>query len=111
MSEAKMTAELLPCPFCGGEAYVESYGPGKWQGGVYCSTEGCSADGHNHDSEDAAVAAWNRRAELKAPRFSESEREALEKIIEAAESWDVPHHREWPALKQAAATIRKMLTP
>ncbi len=52
---------LKPCPFCGGEPYLESYGPGGFSGSVYCSTEGCAADGYNASSEKEAIDRWNRR--------------------------------------------------
>ncbi len=57
-------ADLLPCPFCGGEARVEG---GKWWPHVECDT--ClaqSGDVRDHDAHpgvqscDEAVAAWNR---------------------------------------------------
>ena len=51
--------ELKPCPFCGCEAYVES-----WQNGphwVRCLD--CGATIQAESSRDKAVDAWNRRHE------------------------------------------------
>ena len=74
-----MTENLLPCPFCGGEAklhdglinivpVIDEYGAyidadlegtPAW---VECTACGAAADGF--DDADEAVAAWNRRAIL-----------------------------------------------
>lgn len=55
------TPELKPCPFCGDESDAEprNYGTGAWH--VLCSHCGVSLPA-NHATEDAAIAAWNRRA-------------------------------------------------
>lgn len=62
--------ELLPCPFCGGEAEVKKvYGVNKHY--VICSNSKVLFEDHCvltgvgarvYDSKDAAIAAWNRRA-------------------------------------------------
>lgn len=57
-------SELLPCPFCGGEARtaVKSYGDTHyWR--IYCDVIGCAfgSSGVYH-SEAEAIAAWNTRA-------------------------------------------------
>ena len=62
--------ELKPCPFCGGEAKImthESYVPESWRSlvgvyGVVCTS--CRAGGYQFwDTEEQAIAAWNRRAD------------------------------------------------
>jgi hypothetical protein len=56
-----MSNELIPCPFCGGEAEVmieSSY----YFGG--CKVEECQASGLWHVERDVAVAWWNRRASV-----------------------------------------------
>jgi Lar family restriction alleviation protein len=51
-------SELKPCPFCGGTP--RSF----WGSDVnYVQCLACSADGPVADTEDEAIAAWNRRAE------------------------------------------------
>jgi len=65
-----MSAELKPCPFCDdvgaevAESYLASAITGKNKLAVYCNT--CFCEGPTHDTEDGAIAAWNRRA-LAAP--------------------------------------------
>jgi Lar family restriction alleviation protein len=48
--------ELKRCPFCGGNADVYEAGQLRW---VHC--HGCGAESDECTSDDAAIAAWNRR--------------------------------------------------
>lgn len=50
--------ELLPCPFCGGEARIITAAGESW---VLCDE--CKATTEAHTSRQIAIAAWNRRAE------------------------------------------------
>lgn len=55
--------ELLPCPFCGGEAEIltaESM-RGGYLFGIMCND--CCSRGDVYDTEAEAIAAWNTRAE------------------------------------------------
>ena len=60
-------AELKPCPFCGHEAFAE---PSKVRKGYECVIQcsGCLAcmlsitHDTEEEAEEAAIAAWNRRA-------------------------------------------------
>ena len=55
--------ELLPCPFCGGEAEVltaESMN-GGYLFGIMCND--CLSRGDVYDTEAEAIAAWNTRAQ------------------------------------------------
>lgn len=63
-----MSEELKPCPFCGGHA--TSYGTRKMESGgsthclIHCDE--CSAR-LSAETENDAVEAWNRRADLIDP--------------------------------------------
>jgi len=55
--------ELLPCPFCGGEAEIltaESMN-GGYLFGIMCND--CRSRGDVYDTEAEAIEAWNTRAE------------------------------------------------
>lgn len=57
-------SELLPCPFCGGEAETltaESMN-GGYLFGIMCND--CRSRGDVYDNEAEAIAAWNTRAEM-----------------------------------------------
>lgn len=51
--------ELLPCPFCGGEAETW-YDGALWH--VICKSENCAAMSSPRFTEAEAIAAWNNRA-------------------------------------------------
>lgn len=62
MTDSKTTTELLPCPFCGGEATKMSYGTEDdlfWW--VECRE--CNATIDNRATSAEAIAAWNTRAD------------------------------------------------
>ena len=66
--------ELLPCPFCGSKAKVmkldlKAIDEGWQLWGVWCEDDLSDEYSHGHyidnyATEEEAVAAWNRRAEL-----------------------------------------------
>ena len=71
--------ELLPCPFCGGEASAEGtvrYGDrtvkeNEWDQSVfhYCNCQSCGVSNRGlvgHRTKDEAIRAWNTRAALRA---------------------------------------------
>lgn len=55
--------DLLPCPFCGGEADIV----GDWKTNysdyyqVFCENCGVSQTGQDYEAEQEAIEAWNRR--------------------------------------------------
>lgn len=76
-----MTAELKPCPFCGGEASAHGYVRyGKpltdvfWKGGLpiteafFCNCIACGvtniAGQVGHQTREQSITAWNTRADL-----------------------------------------------
>jgi Lar family restriction alleviation protein len=70
MTAKDTPAALLPCPFCGGAVAVEKvFASDQYESYGYWSIE-CTAHeaqtglfcGVHADSEDEAIAAWNRRA-------------------------------------------------
>jgi Lar family restriction alleviation protein len=74
----EMTEELKSCPFCGGaDATIGTEKKGKkhpWlRSYVHCKV--CSANMYGFQTEDQAIAAWNRRAPSPA---IEKAREALQ---------------------------------
>lgn len=52
---------LLPCPFCGGEAFMERWMPDN-DGRIYCQCCVASQPVTPQQSDASAIAAWNRRA-------------------------------------------------
>ncbi len=76
--------ELLPCPFCGGEASATNY---IVEGAVRCSD--CRAyvsrtHGHDEAGYEEAIAAWNTRADLSADLIAAARREGWNAALEAA---------------------------
>jgi Lar family restriction alleviation protein len=65
-----MSAELKPCPFCGGKAYRDRVDdkPLFW---VACLE--CGIDGRICESEPEAITAWNRRPPESSERVPLSE--------------------------------------
>ena len=50
-------AELLPCPFCGGEAMLQTV----WRASFEAACDSCTARGPRASAPAEAIAAWNRR--------------------------------------------------
>lgn len=76
-TEAKAAAERLePCPFCESRALTV-------EGGLafYVNCNSCDADGPLVNTQNEAIAAWNRRA---APREREAALEEAAKLVEGS---------------------------
>lgn len=98
MDSAMETDELLPCPFCGGEAEVWSHHYEKditlWQ--VRCSIRpyevetACYASESfiSFDTEEEAIEAWNTRAERTFPdEVQEAQHHLFELERITGETW------------------------
>ena len=57
------TIELKPCPFCGGEAFFQSSGNGKYNWLVKCQQ--CCAQTYNGETKSVAARYWNFRKEVE----------------------------------------------
>ena len=55
-------AALLPCPFCGGEAYLSDDASHSRAYFIGCKVDDCFGEIHWEQTKAAAIAAWNRRA-------------------------------------------------
>lgn len=58
-------AELLPCPFCGGNA-DKIQTAGMWKIECWNMEEGCGVETAFFNKEEDAIAAWNTRAKVGA---------------------------------------------
>jgi Lar family restriction alleviation protein len=95
-----MTSDLLPCPFCGGEARPEAMVVG-WR--IGCPRSACSFSGPYSPSKDVAeaIAAWNRRtpsADLEAAR---AKIERLEGALAAEDDY-------WKASRALACALPRL---
>jgi hypothetical protein len=74
--------QLLPCPFCGGEAILDDVssflGDAKWS--PACETEDCVMWNAKYATQREAAAAWNTRMEAVRPPVGE---EAVERVAKA----------------------------
>ena len=55
--------ELLPCPFCGGEAILTSRETNYFATRYFVMCEQCHAESKNCQHKEDAVYAWNKRAD------------------------------------------------
>ena len=63
-AQMREAAALLPCPFCGGEAYLSEDASHSRAYFIGCNVEDCFGEIHWEQTKAAAIAAWNRRAEV-----------------------------------------------
>lgn len=78
---SKEPPELLPCPFCGGDA-----GDTYYQLGWFISCKHCSASTEVTNAKARAVEAWNRRAPaVPVPQFNHTAKRKLNILLGAGE--------------------------
>lgn len=70
-------AELLPCPFCGGEGKDEWRDGGRAHHRIYCQTCQASTGWANIGHDASAYRDWNTRAAPNAGAVSEAELEKM----------------------------------
>lgn len=85
-----MSNKLKPCPFCGGEAIIDSFVGVGWI--VICNK--CDASIGYKETEQEAIDAWNRRVE---PTFTPDELGAIRRMFD--ESY--PRSRKLPEIEQS----------
>jgi Lar family restriction alleviation protein len=88
------TEQLLPCPFCGGEAvYFPQEYPDKTFHAVKCKN--CYIVWEGHPTKSAAIEKWNTRAALSPPQAVDEKgiREAAEELYPFNNAND-RHHLE-----------------
>ena len=93
LSAAATEGELLPCPFCGGPAEVESKRCG-WR--VHCIKPSCYTAGPYPDdcTEAEAITAWNQRT----GQLVAVSDDAVERVKAAIKQtvWNYPDHVRVP---------------
>ena len=104
------TPELLPCPFCNGEACINSEPNRVWRR-VQCT--GCETEQADSHSLEEAVALWNTRAALagiEAAVLAERERcAALCESISAEDGIGSYRHEDDYAVGAVNALIRSAI--
>lgn len=89
---------LLPCPHCGGtNLKIGNLKPFKAQ--MYLSCYGCLAQVVGCNSEEQAIAAWNRRAD------QDTLNKAVKLIDELLEKEPLYALGEWPSLRDALSIL------
>lgn len=88
------TETLLPCPFCGGEAYLRHIEPGSW----ICQCDVCGA-GSAIVPRGRALNAWNTRPNQSPWKRAEELERALKGVLNAWNSGRIPTHGEFQGSK------------
>lgn len=65
-------SDLLPCPFCGGEAYIRADASHSTASFIGCDTLGCFGYMQWDETEEGAIAAWNTRHDASEKKQQES---------------------------------------
>jgi len=92
MFDAKITATIKPCPFCGGKAYVGVYDYEAYGESVCVRCSGCHVETFEYDTVENAIEAWNSRAENEELKFTREfiHEHGLEFAL--ADAWRRAHH-------------------
>lgn len=96
-----MTAELLPCPFCGSKPYL-----GKAKGRYYIQCRGHFQDPYGYvqiygESKWDAVERWNRRPDTKVENLQQTTNNARDEIC--------PHRDTWTLIDRDGSVMYKIL--
>lgn len=116
--DAPAEGELLPCPFCGGEAEMSYYtkGTSPEKAGYYIECGSCSAGGEPFDvqgempgrdeyTQSKAIAAWNQRTHDSAAKDAELAEAAQQFLwqFDTIRADELNVRPEWDRLKAALA--------
>lgn len=78
----KTTDALLPCPFCDGDAYIDSIPKPNWgidrETTVWVECRTCGATNVPSRKEEHAITTWNTRVSTPTPASSDIERKVKE---------------------------------
>src|SRR5690242_19332032 len=109
------TIKLLPCPFCGSDAHVRTAyasGAGHFDE-VTCGNALCEAKSPNADTEEEAIAAWNRRANapdtVKLREALEAARRIVRGFLECPEIADCAPEDKDPETDELERQARALL--
>ena len=105
-AQMREAAALLPCPFCGGEAYLSDDASHSRAYFIGCNVDDCFGEIHWEQTKAAAIAAWNRRAPPVAEQQAIRDRaldDAAQAVSNRAAYW-------WAEAAAADDTGRKKLS-
>ena len=112
--------ELLPCPFCGGEA--KTHGPYGWSR-LWCISHNCTAFYNSASeafkdfpSEAVAITAWNRRTDLSQAAVAAALEAAKAAIADICPHADIPGGNTVPntfdeGTSAAFEVVNDLITP
>lgn len=108
-NEKLREVELLPCPFCGGEANLTIGFDVPFHGESFIDCITCKIQTELHDSTEDAIAVWNKRAAPVTP-VAQAGQETVGEVTLVkwgAEEWAVAWHGEILAGMPGPMNFRK----